>query len=62
VEREFTPLRIRTFAEPQFGLSPAELNVADDVVEVPLEPGRRCTAVKIRVLAQEGGDLVLEVR
>ena len=61
VERDFTPLRIRTFAEPQFGISPAELNVAADAVEVALEPGRRPTAAKVRVLAQEGEDLVLEL-
>ena len=61
VDRDVMPLRVRTFADGRLGISPAEINV-DDRLELELQPGDKPTALKIRVLAQEGGDLVLEVK
>jgi len=61
VDRDAVPLRVRTFADARLGISPAEINLADDRLELELHPGDKPTALKIRVLAQEGVDLVLEV-
>jgi len=62
VDRDSVPVRVRTFANARLGIFPAEVNVSDDVLDVALCPGGPPTAHRIRVLAIEGGDVVLEGR
>ena len=60
LERDTAPIEVRTFAIPPLGILPGTIDLQDDRLELILEG--RMTRLKIaRVVAQESGQLVLEL-